>query len=78
MSKVSRHRPFPAISAATAGWSERHIERRAAIAKLTAQRATMLAYLRLRLDLDDMHGVMDAASDIREIDARLSVLRSYR
>lgn len=35
----------------------------------------MLAYLKLRLELDDMHGVMDAAADIREIDAQLRMLR---
>lgn len=42
---------------------------------LLAQRRTMLDYLKLRLSLDDMHGVQDAASDVREIDARLNELR---
>lgn len=44
-------------------------------AALLTRRATMLAYLKLRLELDDMHGVMDAAADIREIDAQLRMLR---
>lgn len=38
---------------------------------LLAQRALMLEYLHLKLELDDMHGVMDAAADIREIDVRI-------
>lgn len=45
-----------------------------AIAALRRQRATMLEYLKLRLELDDMHGVQDAASDIREIDAAIRAL----
>lgn len=44
--------------------------------ELTTRRATMIAYLRLKLDENDMHGVQDAASDIREIDAKLSVLNA--
>lgn len=38
---------------------------------LLAQRATLVTYLRMKLEANDMHGVQDAASDIREIDARL-------
>lgn len=45
------------------------------ITRLESQRALMIEYLRLRLDLEDWHGVMDAAADIREIDAKLSVLK---
>lgn len=36
--------------------------------------AIMEQYLRVRLELRDWHGVMDAAADIREIEAKLSVL----
>lgn len=35
---------------------------------------TMEGYLRLRLRLRDWHGVMDAAADIRELEAQLKVL----
>lgn len=42
---------------------------------LQHQRELMIAYLKLRLVLEDWHGVMDAAADIREIDAKLAVLR---
>lgn len=34
----------------------------------------MVKYLKLRLAMNDMHGVMDAAADIREIDAVLAIL----
>ena len=43
--------------------------------ELTMRRKLMLDYLKLRLELDDMHGVQDAASDIREIDAQIRILR---
>ena len=39
--------------------------------ELHSHRATMIEYLRLRLDLEDWHGVMDAAADIREIEAEM-------
>jgi hypothetical protein len=45
------------------------------IPELQEQRTAMLAYLRMKLDANDMHAVQDAASDIREIDAKLEVLR---
>jgi hypothetical protein len=41
---------------------------------LTEQRDTLFLYLRSKLDANDLHGVMDAAADIREIDARLDEL----
>jgi len=43
--------------------------------KLKKQRKLMMKYLKLRLKLNDMHGVMDAAADIREIDAKLSMVK---
>lgn len=43
--------------------------------KLASQRAALLTYLQSKLEADDMHAVQDAASDIREIDAKLSVLK---
>lgn len=35
----------------------------------------MVAYLRLRLEMRDWYGVMDAAADLRELEAKLSVVR---
>lgn len=43
--------------------------------RLERQRALMRDYLAMRLELEDWHGVQDAASDIREIDARIAQLR---
>lgn len=49
-------------------------EIKARISFLKARRGLMLDYLSLKLDEDDMHGVQDAASDIREIDAKVEAL----
>lgn len=46
-----------------------------AAAGLMADRVTMLAYIDLMRRREDWHGVADAASDLREIDAKLAVLR---
>lgn len=35
----------------------------------------MLAYLRLRMDMSDWHGVMDAAADLRELEVERRVLQ---
>lgn len=43
--------------------------------KLEAHRLTMVQYLYDKAGLEDWHGVMDAAADLREIDAELRVLR---
>lgn len=48
----------------------------AAISTLRAERTTLIAYMRQRMDREDWHGVMDAAADIREIDAKLGVLEA--
>lgn len=48
------------------------------IAKLKEQRTVMFDYMMLRVELQDMHGVSDAAADIREIDAKISVLTEIR
>ncbi len=45
------------------------------VPKLEAERAGLIAYARLKLDAGDYHAVADAAMDLREIDAKLSVLR---
>ena len=41
---------------------------------LVKRRKIMIEYLMTRLDIEDWHGVQDAASDIREIDAQLKIL----
>ena len=41
----------------------------------TKQRQHMLGYLYLKLEMDDMHAVADAAMDIRELDASIISLR---
>jgi hypothetical protein len=45
------------------------------IGVLLQSRATMKEYLSLKYVENDMHGVQDAASDIRDIDAELVGLR---
>lgn len=57
-----------------AQWSD--MELAARLTALLERRRIMLEYLKLRLELDDLHGVQDAASDIREIDAQAAMLRS--
>jgi len=44
--------------------------------QLLAHRSTLLAYLRAKADIEDWHGVSDAANDLREIDVALRMLRS--
>lgn len=34
------------------------------------RKRTMIEYLRMKLDEGDFHGVQDAASDLRDIEAR--------
>jgi len=46
------------------------------IKALEDQLRLMEEYLDLRRSLRDWHGVMDAAADIREIEAKLSELRT--
>ena len=43
-------------------------------AALREQRTQMIAYLRSKTVAEDWHAVQDAASDIREIDAKLATL----
>lgn len=45
-------------------------------ADLLEQKTSLLVYLASKLKAGDMHAVQDAASDIREIDAKLEVLVS--
>ena len=41
---------------------------------LIKQKAVMIAYLTMKFEIGDWHGVQDAASDIREIVAKLDLL----
>lgn len=54
----------------------RRQSRTRAIADQERHRRTMVEYLQMMVDRQDWHGVMDAAADLREIDARLAILRS--
>lgn len=42
--------------------------------QLLHQRAVMCAYLQLKVDIKDWHGVSDAANDLREIEVELKGL----
>lgn len=44
------------------------------VSELNRQKELMIQYLYMRADMKDWHGVMDASADIREIEAKLSVL----
>jgi len=44
---------------------------------LNRQLTTMKGYLKLRLKLEDWHGVRDAAADIECIVAKISILGAY-
>jgi hypothetical protein len=46
------------------------------IEKLTQSIEIMEQYLRVRLEMRDWHGVMDAAADLRELEAMLRVLQT--
>jgi len=43
---------------------------------LQKRRDSLVAYLGMKIEAEDWHGVADAAMDLREIDAELSVYRS--
>ena len=46
------------------------------ITALEAAKADLIAYLRMKITVEDWHGVADAAMDLRELDAALAVWRS--
>lgn len=45
------------------------------IRRLERQRQQMVNYINLRLELEDWHGVRDAAADLETIDAQIRLLR---
>lgn len=46
------------------------------VAKLRAEKAALVTYAHMKLDSGDYHGAADACMDLREIDAKLSVLNA--
>lgn len=44
-----------------------------ALNSLIEKRKTMVAYLELKVEEQDWHGVQDAASDLRDIDTEMSI-----
>lgn len=48
------------------------------IPRLERRRKLLIDYLDDQVEHEDWHGVMDAAADLREIDAQLAVLRSVQ
>ena len=46
--------------------------------KLTAHRIQLIGYLQLKVEQRDWHGVADAAMDIREVEAKHTVLLNVR
>lgn len=46
------------------------------IEKLVKEREIMIGYLLQKVEVADWHGVADAAMDLREIEAKLEVLRA--
>lgn len=48
----------------------------AAIKQLQHRIRVMERYMRVRLAMRDWHGVMDAAADLRELEAQLNLLKS--
>jgi hypothetical protein len=45
------------------------------IVELQKRKAGLIAYCQIKLESGDWHAVQDAASDIREIEAKLEILR---
>ena len=43
---------------------------------LAKRRETIIADLKMKLEAEDLHGVQDCASDVREIDAVLAYIRA--
>ena len=43
------------------------------IISLKAQKESLISYMKSKIDAEDWHAIQDAASDIREIEAKLEV-----
>ena len=44
------------------------------IDQLIARRVKLIEYMKMKIEEEDWHGVQDAGSDLREIDAKLSMI----
>lgn len=53
----------------------REMARSDRIRELERARLPLIAYLKMKLENEDFHGVVDAAMDLRDIDAELKGLR---
>lgn len=49
-----------------------------AIAKLQSFKARLVEYLKLKVEQEDWHGCADAAMDIREVEAKIAVLKELQ
>ena len=47
------------------------------IIRLIQRREILIAYLKMKMEEEDFHGVADAAMDLREIDAQIAVFKSH-
>lgn len=48
------------------------------IVKLNIHRKLLLDYVYAKLEINDLHGAIDALMDMREIDAKLSILKESK
>ena len=44
------------------------------IDQLITRRIKLIEYMKMKIEEEDWHGVQDAGSDLREIDAKLSMI----
>ena len=58
-------------------YTDREVTPGERIAELRQAVSQMKEYLQLRFTMSDWHGVMDAAADIRELEAQIKVLTEY-
>lgn len=55
---------------------DERVEHARHVTELIEQKAQLVAYLLSKVKAEDWHAVQDAASDIREINAKLEVLHA--
>jgi hypothetical protein len=66
---------MPYFSGATATTTSDTVSMNHLIIELQKRKAGLIAYCQIKLESGDWHAVQDAASDIREIEAKLEILR---
>ncbi len=57
------------------GWEEMNIQEE--IAKLEVKRVRLHDYIVMKLEEHDYHGIADAAMDLRELEARVLLLKGF-